>query len=630
MVAKRFLGICAGVALFGSAVASDRDLEISYRPVFLAAAQPQFFAPMMIQCANKGRNTKGTFTITAGTQTTRYPIDLPQGSKKQFIAYMPSSYDQVFGILETDIGSTKVKFPASGGVNNCLVSISDAEGILNFVKGMSNRNQNGPASSASYSPLTANPDLLPDRSTGYLSVSGVFLSDGAERMGDAALTALQHYVLIGGTVVVTGGASTPLFNDPRWKGLLPVLAPKPVTLTPGPGESVAGLHLSSEFTMSQGILQPGSIIKASYKGKPFVVTRPYGFGRVVFIASNIFEAPVSGFQGKEELVNSLNLGETGNRLMNLQQLAMQSSSDQYRYGAPSPAYSTAYGITPQNDPFSASVPPTATVVWILILYFVLVVPLNLMIVRKLGRGELAWITSPILSLGFAAVFFRFAAGLYSADLSTATTGILVSDQRSGQSYFMGGSQMFFPRGGHYDLKLANVEGIRSRDSNSYYYSYGGNEQALDFDPVDNGRISVPDLSVSNLTFREFAFYQSVPKSWLKVEPDGKKSVRVTNVSENSFVDGLLYFEDGVAEVGTVKPGETKKVRLENSGRPRDAEDFENYSAASLGSMLANQTKKGRIAIVGTMAGFRPGPQIGNLVAKYTKLRLVWFGREGDS
>lgn len=628
MHTRRFLGIAAVALLAACGFAADRDLEISYSPLFLSVSQPASYAPFKIRCENKGKNTKGVFTVSNGDSRTRYPVDLPKGSRKEFIVYMPpSSYEATYGTLETDIGTAKVKFPERTGTQNCLISISNTDGILNFAKSLQASRAN--AMALNFSPMSARPSDLPDRATGYLSASAVVLGDGAERISEDAFRALERYLLIGGTIVVNGGASTPIFNDPKWQHLLPILNPRPETINPNPGETIGGLELQSEFTMSVGRVAPGAIVKSRYRSHPFVVTKPFGFGRVVFVALNAFEDPVTKWPGKGDLIASLNLSDTSAKIAGLQAAAMMTRQDNsYPYGgAAYPA--SPYSTPDSSDPFSASVPPTSTVVWILILYFVLVVPLNLLILRKMGRGEFAWVTSPILSLGFAAIFFQFAAGLYSADLSTATTGVVISDQHSKLSYFMGGSQMFFPRGGKYDLKLADVEGIEPRMADPYGHMYGGSQgRGLnDFEPVDTGRIQVQDLSVSNLSFKEFSFYEALEGEWITVISAGSNAIRITNRSGKGLENATVFFKGGIATAGNFKPGESREVKLVNTGQVQIG-DGAYYNGISISDMVAGLAKSDRFAVTADLKDFRPGPQIGNLVPNLTRLRLVWFGSQG--
>ena len=70
----------------------------------------------------------------------------------------------------------------------------------------------------------------------------------------------------------------------------------------------------------------------------------------------------------------------------------------------------------------ATLPPASQMLMVLAIYFVVVVPVNFLVLKKLGRGEWAWFTAPIISLIFAGVLFSRAQNLYSAKMSTASAG----------------------------------------------------------------------------------------------------------------------------------------------------------------------------------------------------------------
>lgn len=620
----RFLGLTLAAVIAPFCLGADSDLELSFKPLFAGTTQPEVYAPYLIRCVNKGESTKGVFTFSDENSKTEYPVDLPKGGKKEFIAYLPKAgYEQVTGRLVTDIGTARIKFPEVSGSANCLLSISDTEGLLNFARSLEGANGR---MGYSFSPLSASPSLLPDRATSYLSFSGVFLNEGAERIEGDQLAALERYVLLGGTLVISGGASAPIFNDPRWSHLLPIKGVRPETIRPQPGEGVAGLEMEGDFTMSVGTLAPGALVRQSFRNRPFLVVRPYGFGRVYFIAVNLFEDPVSKWQGKPAIISAMNLGDTTRRIAGVQAAAMMNDQED-PYGSGMSVHMMTPPTTPeQNDPFSASVPPTSTVMWILLGYFVLVVPLNLLILRKFGKGELAWITSPVLSLGFAVIFFRFAADLYSAQLSTATTGLLIADVNSKQAYFLGGSQLFFPRGGRYDLGLAGVEGIRSRSSDPY----GRSAKAIgDFNPIDTGQINVPNLMVPNLSFREFAYYEARKDQLATIASIGKDSLRIVNTSGKKITKGILFYEGGVTTIKDLNPGQTEEVRLVNSGRPYYDQGYD-IGMASISDLLTNQSRGNRVALFAEIEGVEAGPRIGKLVKNLSKTRVVIFGTRGSS
>jgi hypothetical protein len=381
--------------------------------------------------------------------------------------------------------------------------------------------------------------------------------------------------------------------------------------------SVYGLQAKGPCTFGDGKLVSGAIPILKYDGMLLAAKKPFGLGRVIYLAVSMTDGPAKGWLGRDKLLDSTGAFADNQRLR--QVIAMSSRSNDYPYSSYSYT-SGGYAPTPSpftepgTDPFSAQMPATTTVVFILILYFVLVVPVNLLVLRKVGKGEWAWVTAPLLSLIFAAVFFRFSAGLYAAELSASSTGVVLAESGQSNSYFIGRTQMFFPRGGRYDLKFKGVEAILNAPDN---YS-GPTTGALNtLSPVDDGEIRVPGASVSNLAFREFSYFQKVgPVEWVDVKVtrrgDVVREVSVTNRSPFTLKDVGVMLKGIDFGIGDLTPGESKSVnRMGYSSSD---------GAVQLGMTIAEGGGQG--VVTALISGFRPGPQIGRVVEAYDRTRLL--------
>ncbi len=298
------------------------------------------------------------------------------------------------------------------------------------------------------------------------------------------------------------------------------------------------------------------------------------------------------------------------------------------YATSSTPYSTTYGYQ-SNSPFSAKVPETGVVLGILLLYFVLEVPVNLLILRKLGKGELAWITSPVISLAFAFVFFRFSSGLYAANLSVATSGVLVQHQGDATGTFLGNTQIFFPQGGRYDLRLEGIEAVFTEDR------FTGNPNQIpamaSLGMVDDGEVRAPSAAVTNLAFREFSFVQTIPTKDLVAiklkRTNGKVTgVEIQNRSPYRLDRTGVILNAASFSVGTLQPGESKTVTQQG------------YEGADLGPNLAmNQVTQSNLgskkdhplgAVTAIASDLRVGPQIGTNNGSINNNWVVFTFREG--
>jgi hypothetical protein len=258
-------------------------------------------------------------------------------------------------------------------------------------------------------------------------------------------------------------------------------------------------------------------------------------------------------------------------------------------------------------------------------YFVVVIPLNFLVLKKLRRGELAWFTAPIISLGFAGAFFASAQDLYSAKMSSAAQGVIVGQQGLEEGLFVGTSQLFVPRSGTYDLKLEGVDSLGIRPNNQPYY-YGRNDQhEAEFDPVDVGEIVVPRMQANNLAFREISFRQRVPVArWFSIEakPEGNGLVRCTlrNLGGFTLENAGVLIGDQETEVGTLLPGQTKELRIHLAQTPA-------LPGSNTWTLPQFLNRYRGIALIGTIQGYRPGPQLGEQVKERTSVRLTLIAKE---
>jgi len=261
---------------------------------------------------------------------------------------------------------------------------------------------------------------------------------------------------------------------------------------------------------------------------------------------------------------------------------------------------------------------------VLAAYFVCVVPINFLVLRKLKRGELAWITAPIISLAFAGMLFRSAGSLYKAGMSTVTSGVVVAQDGSPEAMFIGGTQMFVPRAGSYDLKLKNVDSLGFVPDQEPWRGGGmrSGDDSASFASIDDGEIEVPGMSTNNLTFRRLTYRQRVPiSSWFHVQlsPAGETTARceVTNSSSFTLRNAQIDVGANSLPIGDLPPGKKLAMTVSlarDGGTPaNDQSDIHMFTL-----------NKSRVALTGQLDGFRPGPQIGESIPGRSEIDFAMF------
>jgi len=625
----RHLCILIASLVAACALAGPRDFAINVTPVFDG---PIIWAsaPLIVDIENKGPDASGNLLFGDVEQITKYPIDLPRGSRKRLMVY---PHDSGYGlnaeiVLDLNVGRMTIPYQSKssigygyGNLTNYVAMVSDTPGELSFLR-LTGRSGGGNANA--YYDCYAKPEDFPERPLGLTGCTGIILGPGSDRLTDSAVEALKSYALTGGTIIFIGGTSATTLSDPRWTPILPLQNVISKARVGSDGlEAIAGVNMKEGFTAAAGAAVRGARVRAD-RGTPIVVERPLGMGRIVVLAINPFEEPFTRWPGRTRLITSLVRSADHQRAASFVD-GFQSTGnnyDDYSYRTSRPSLYGASGSSVKADPFSVTLPPASKVFWTLAAFFIVVVPINFLVLKKLKRGELAWITSPLISLAFAGVFLNQASDLYGASLSTATNGVWIQQEGLRDSMFVGTTQMFFPSGGNYDLKLQNVDQLGT--GNQMYY-YGQNRQSTQYDPVDTGSIQVPSLRAANLAFEEISYRQVVAsKSMVKVERVGRTGMgttfSITNISPGIFHDLSFAFKGIRAPGRSLTPGESMDVVVPDGPARIDNRDTDALTAVTRTFPV--------MVVVATVDTLRPGPQLGAQVAGRSSVRLAYFSKIG--
>ena len=608
IIVAAFVGAVAHTQDTGGQRRSPQD-EISLTFEFVWGSDESFseFVPVRLEIDNPLSNDRGVVTVSSGTYRMQYPIELPARSRRSFVAYLPSS-DGMESTVELDCRQANIRLPISPAFEyQATIDIglvSDAPSLMRFVRA-AKLAPSGDATSEQtvLRDFTVRPGHAPDRAIGYEGLELLVLAEGAERMTDDEVAAAQRYVLSGGTLVITGGAVSPILRDERWAAFIPGTDPKVVNVAGSRVlSSLTGFPLTQLTTLTQITPAPGTT-GLKEDGVPLLWYRRCGLGMVAYWAFDPFVAPVRTYVGRARLfMDTAIAADTESGAYKSELGVVQRARNDYDPYF----YDPGYGGD-EDSVFRVEMPSTGKLFLILACYFVVVVPLNFLVLGRMGRGQLAWVTSPVVGLIFASMFLFVARDLYSTSLSRATSALVVAHEGSGSAYVVGRQQLFFPSGGRYDLGFQGVEFVTTE---SDYYQYYGPSDDTGFsgDLVDVGEVVAPRAGVSNLSFREFYFGQSL--DWphrfplqLQLRRDGdamRATGSLTNDSPYGLTAATLWIEGRRVSLGDVKSGETREF----------------FEAIGLEPILMRSTGnppsgKGLVALTGAVAEVRAGTSLGD-------------------
>ena len=583
------------------AVLADDPVTIEAESCFANMAPRGGVYPLVVSLHNSGPSSDGALVVKSEAfsdvlRTYAYPVTLPTGTNKEIIVYPAvNSYTEKIDLSFT--GSARAKDVALAVLSRDGMQvgmIGDEVGALSALRRARPHPSAGahkrPQPATPFSDCYAKPEAAPDRAAGYQSMSVLVLSAGAERMKAEQWAAVRHWVLDGGSLVLVGGAGATYLRVPDAAPLLPIerlqdtslpalTLPPQIDAQPLPGGTVA---------LVSGALKPGGMALASQGGHVVLARQALGAGTVLFVGFNPLEKPFRGWAGQHDLwLGLIHQAAATVPAWNLRQWTAQQTSfmDERRYGG---GYygGTYYGgrrvgpVSSRVNPFRIKLPPLRTIAWLFLAYFVLVVPVTYLVLKRIGRLEWAWVTSPALSVAFAYVLYLFTAQLYQAGMSRRTAGVVVAAAGDPNAQFDGFSEMFFPRGGSYPVAIPNAEALElspfsSNDDAGRYYPSGssGGTQLQPFETVDGGvDVRAPEYQMGNLAFRRL--YHTEPVSLggsvtatLTRTAVGNLTGTVRNGTGQMLTGGGIYLPGTsiYARVGDLAPGQSTTVGGADTG-----------------------------------------------------------------
>ncbi len=489
-------GIFGGILLAAAALcgAQTARIDLQVRPVWAGMAMTQHL-PCYADIENNGVDTQGVLSeaMDIGGLNIEYPVELPSGARKRVLVFS-TGYGTTNFLLRTRLGEVKQKLEVQYGSNSATYGlISDNPDDLVFMRG----NANDSSDQGGVQTGGCKPEDAPDRITAYTCLDVLVLGEGTERLSDSQVAAIKNFVKSGGGLIFIGGVAKSASTDARWNDVRPA------------SNLVLANRVVNGETLSELTGQPAPWAKPLEfeMGKGWI--GDYGIGSVGMLSVNPFESPIRSYSGRRAMMLKAAARNRGQAAGGYVSPYLQSSNS-------TPTPPGMYGRAEVSDPFQIQAPEASSLAWVVLLYIVAVIPVNFLILRKLKKVELAWVTVPVISVIFSLLLLRSTIGLYSSSASTRTMAVVALDGRGGEGVVMGRSEMFFPNAAAHDLKLERIDGTyRARAENDY--SYYGNDQAAALNFVDNGRnLVAPACDTTNLAFREFTYLQTT---------DGLKGLR---------------------------------------------------------------------------------------------------------
>jgi hypothetical protein len=532
-------------------LAQDGGLELMAAAGFDGLYEPSRAVPLVVSARNNGAAVEGEIQVLtsstgdAGGLIFSAPLSLPTGADKRIplTIYVPP-----FG------GSLIVRLVSDGAVlaetrTNRLNGVSRDDllyGVISPDPGGLAFLETIPGSRADAAVAYLSPGDLPEVASAWDALDVLVLDDtDTSRLTAGQSAALQAWVEGGGQLVVTGGPGGPM-TAAGVADLLPV--------------SVRGVESSGDLPAlaefgGEAFGAPGPYVVATsdlatgetlidQDGLPLLARRALGRGSVYFLALDPKAAPLAGWPGGVVLWDEIASGAPV--------LPPWAWGIQDGYAA-AQAVSYVQGL---------SLPSVWQLVLFLLLYTAIIGPINFLILRRINRRELAWITIPALVLLFSAVTFftgfRTRGNNATLNIMSVAYGSANADTLRTQSV-MG---LYSPRRGRYDITLPY-------DSAAFPFQqgFGALVGGSNLDTVERaGEVTLRQVRTDTSEIATFIVDAHLPRPAISASAvlsttGNEVEVTVRNDTTETIENAVVIHGQEQDSLGDIAPGEVKTVAL---------------------------------------------------------------------
>lgn len=518
--------------------------------------------PLRVTLANDGpavrADVRADVTEASGQITYVAPVELPTGARKQLTLYVqPPSFARAVRVRliegQTELARQNVAVTVERNVNYIVGVIAPRMEPFAVLGGLTLNPQAADVQFANVPrPVVVLPVQLsdiPDRAEGLRVLDALIIS-GVDTSGLGADQgrALQGWVEQGGRLIVGGGAGAA-----RTLAGLPAGLAKDL-LAPGITADLQTLPALADFA-EQEIRVPGPFAVTwpaarrdaliEQDGLALAVERRLGEGYINYVALDLAGSPFDAWAGAvrfwEKLLTPgsaypLNLPpDVSPRLMH--------------------ASSLYYAL--QNLP-ALELPSIRWLGGLLIVYILLVGPVNYLILRRLRKLEWGWVTIPALTVMFSVGAFALGFNLRGSDVIVNQISILTFHANGTAAPMQTCVGIFSPARRAYTVNVPDRALLTPLSPDINPWGGGGMLAAGALDIVQSDPAQVRGLQVDQWAMQAFQVESSAPEGWTiesALTLDGER-IRGTLVNRTgeTLLDATLVYGNRYARLGNLAAG----------------------------------------------------------------------------
>lgn len=575
----RFAVLAASLSMLLGALPARAASAIDIEARALVAGRYEVggWLALSVTLVNDGEPTDGYLTSQTEIGAVRRFVEMPAGARKVVMLYVqPEAFQrQVTVSYDERNGSaaTTVDVQVLEQSDDQVAVVGDGTGTL--------RPQLlGSGEFESPEPISLAPADIPERPEPLAGLSAIVWAGDSAGLAEAQRRAIERWVGEGGQLVILGGpdwqARTAAFASILpLDGLAATDAVPQSALADWSGEDAPALATA---TVSTGNLRAGARALVTEEGGEILASmRPLGAGRVILIGSDLATQEYRGWEGAPRLWG---------RLLPTNAIFEQFNGGGFPVGQQmDSAMSGALATLPTLD-----VPPAELLLVMIVGYILLIGPISYIVLRRIDRRELAWVTAPILIVLFSACSYGVGRTLKGGDVVVNQITLIRTASEGGTASVDTYAGIFSPDRSTYDLNV-DADALLGRLART---------DGLPSSPVaiEQGR----PARMTDLAIGVFGFEGVRAAGVVEHEPilsvtwsanDGEVTGTVTNTSDTEVTDVAYISTSGGKRIGDLAPGASADFAI-------PSQNFNGSSAADqvygFGGFDATNEDQRRIAV----------------------------------
>lgn len=562
---------------------ANSAIQLSVEAGFDSYFRGTNWLPVFVTASNEGPNISGHLVVRStgnvqGSSPTVYttPIELPTQSRKQITIF--ATVDQYASGLVVELYHQGLRVTEQSAFINQVQPADVLYAILSDNAFTSvNLDRVRPFAGEAYqAQITI--DTLPDQAPGLAALDAILIINAdTGNLTDAQRRALQNWVIDGGHLIVSGGANWQR-TTAGLDELLPIAVEDTVTV-----EDLSALEAylgrlgdvslyETPTIITTGLPNAGAEVIVSLPPTgdqeetiPLVVRRSYGQGTIDYLALDPTAEPLGSWPNTGELWRTL--------LTSVNQRASWWAG----FGLAAISWANAQEAA---EIIPLALPDTSLIFGFLLVYVILMGPLNYLILKRLGRRELAWFTIPTLILAFSILAYITGFGLRGSSAILNRISVVQVWPEADRAKIDGIVGLWSPFRTTYNIRAPEGHAIRPVPVGNVLGA------GLNIEVEENVTYTVRDVPVNIGSVRSFVLTghtETAPAltSDVRLEVTNSRQENTTtftfwgevsNPNEFALRDAVLLARGSVRPLGDLEAGEQKSfsiaaASLDSTGNP---------------------------------------------------------------